>query len=146
MSRGRDTSWGSLGRSDMGRRGLVPLLVATLIPIGRPHAAPGGAPVKPSGELVMFETAICPVCLRWHRELDAIYPKTPEAVVAPLRRVTLGTDSGILLAEPVRYAPTFVFARDGREFGRITGYLNDDMFWGQLDALLARQPGGWSPL
>ena len=118
------------------RRALAALLLAA--------ASGAAARAAPTGELVMFESATCPVCLRWHRELAAIYPKTAEAAAAPLRRVDLGVDSGIALVEPVRFAPTFVLAVDGRELGRITGYLNDGMFWGQLDALLARRPGGWS--
>ena len=88
-------------------------------------------------ELVMFERSDCPVCARWNREVAPIYPKTPEAKAAPLRRVTIGDDGGIALAEPVRYTPTFVLAKNGREAGRITGYMNDDMFWGLLDRMLA---------
>jgi hypothetical protein len=93
-----------------------------------------------AGELVMFERADCPICLRWNLEIAAIYPKTPESATAPLRRVTLGTDAGVALTGPVRYTPTFVLVADGRELGRIVGYQDDATFWGLLDVLLARVP------
>ena len=38
--------------------------------------------------------------------------------------------------EPVIAAPTFVLVDKGREIGRITGYLNDDAFWGLLGSLV----------
>jgi thioredoxin-related protein len=38
----------------------------------------------------------------------------------------------------VRYTPTFVVVDNGREIGRITGYVNDDAFWGLLAALATR--------
>lgn len=98
-----------------------------------------------AAELVMFERADCPVCLRWDREVAPIYPKTPESHTATLRRVTLGTGTGIALAEPVRYTPTFVLVDDGHEVGRITGYLDDAMFWGLLDGLLKLIPQGALP-
>ena len=115
-------------RRPLGRALLSALLLA---PLG--HAWGGDT----TTELVMFEQPGCPICLRWNREIAPIYPKTPESKAAPLRRVTLGEDGGIALAEPVRYTPTFVLTKNGREAGRMTGYLNDDMFWGLLDRMLA---------
>ena len=96
-------------------------------------------PVR-AAELLMFERADCPVCMRWDREVAAIYPKTPEATAAPLRRVTLGAETGVRLAAPVRYTPTFVLVAGGREVDRITGYTDDAMFWGLLDRLLTLLP------
>ena len=90
-------------------------------------------------ELVMFERPGCPVCLRWDRELGSIHPKSAEGALAPLRRVTSGNESGIALAEAVQYTPTFVLATHGQEVGRITGYLNDDTFWGLPGRLLGNR-------
>ena len=93
-----------------------------------------------AAELVMFERDGCAWCQRWDREVGPVYDRTAEAKVLPLRRVN--TDSqpagGITLASPVRYTPTFVVVDDGREIGRITGYINDDAFWGLLSALTTR--------
>lgn len=93
-----------------------------------------------AAELLMFERDGCAWCQRWDREVGPVYGKTAEATVLPLRRVN--TDSqpsgGISLASPVRYTPTFIVVDNGREVGRITGFINDDAFWGLLSALAAR--------
>lgn len=93
-----------------------------------------------AAELVMFEAAGCPWCQRWDREVGVSYSKTEEAKMLPLRRVDVGAaaTSGIMLATPVRYTPTFVVVDDGREVGRITGYQSNDTFWGLLGVLAAR--------
>jgi thioredoxin-related protein len=93
-----------------------------------------------AAELVMFERAGCPWCQRWDREVGARYLKSEEAKRLPLRRIDINTGAtgGIQLTSPVRYTPTFVVVDDGREVGRITGYINDDSFWGLLSALAAK--------
>lgn len=93
-----------------------------------------------AAELVMFEQVGCIYCQRWDREVGALYERTDEARAMPLRRIDIRDQkaSGIALAAPVRYTPTFVVAENGREVGRITGYSNDNAFWGLLDALAAK--------
>lgn len=92
-----------------------------------------------AAELVMFEREGCIWCARWDREVAPVYANTPEGKAAPLRRVGLGStradEPG--LAAPVRFTPTFVLMDEGREVGRITGYINDDAFWGLLGKMLA---------
>lgn len=92
-----------------------------------------------AAELVMYTRNGCPFCLRFEREVAPVYAKTPEGKAAPLRRVELpaGGVRGDGLREPVIATPTFVLVDDGQEVGRITGYLNDDMFWGLLGRLVA---------
>ncbi len=99
-----------------------------------------------ASELVMFEQPGCGYCLRWDREVGALYGKTNEARTLPLRRLDIASQkqSGIALEAPVRFTPTFVVVEGGREVGRITGYSNDDTFWGlfgMLRAKLAAAPG-----
>jgi hypothetical protein len=93
-----------------------------------------------ASELLMFERDGCVWCQRWDREIGPVYDKTAEAKLLPLRRIN--TESlvaqGITLASPVHYTPTFVVVDNGREIGRITGYVNDDAFWGLLAALATR--------
>lgn len=93
-----------------------------------------------AAELVMFERAGCTWCLRWDREVAPLYDKTDEARLLPLRRINLdrAKPNGLLLASPVIFTPTFVIIDDGQEVGRITGYANDDAFWGLLGNLLSR--------
>lgn len=87
-------------------------------------------------ELVMFERAGCPHCARWNREVAPAYPLTPEGRKAPLRRVAMEKGPAPGLASPVRFSPTFVLMKDGREVGRLTGYMDDAMFWGLFSRLL----------
>lgn len=116
--------------------------------LARTIAAAAFAAVLPASpglrasELVMFEQPGCVYCQRWDHDVGALYGKTDEARTLPLRRVDIRSQrmSGIALAAPVRYTPTFVVVDDGREVGRITGYSNDDAFWGLLGALAAKLP------
>ncbi|WP_236846428.1 MULTISPECIES: thioredoxin family protein [unclassified Bosea (in: a-proteobacteria)] len=92
-----------------------------------------------AAELVMYTRNGCPFCVRFEREVAPVYAKTPEGKAAPLRRIELpaGGFRGERLLEPVIATPTFVLMEGGQEVGRITGYLNDDMFWGLLGRLVA---------
>ena len=105
------------------------LIAASLLPVAARAA-----------ELVMFESRGCVWCQRWDRDVGAIYDKTPEAKLLPLRRIDVGrqSSSGVELKSPVRYTPTFVVIEGGREVGRITGYSGDDQFWGLLGTLAAK--------
>lgn len=113
----------------------VRLLAAAAILFAFPHSAT-------AAELIMFERAGCPWCARWNQEIAPIYPKTTEGKDAPLRRVDLDAKlpTDITLGTPVRFTPTFVVVDKAREVGRITGYINDESFWGLLSAILARIP------
>jgi cytochrome c551/c552 len=93
-----------------------------------------------ASELVMFEQGACVWCARWNRDVGPVYDKTAEAKVLPLRRVDIGQQSsaGVTLAAPVIYTPTFVVVDNGREIGRITGFISDDAFWGLLDTFVAK--------
>lgn len=103
--------------------------------IGALAAAPA-----PAAELVMFERAGCPWCQRWDAEVAPAYAASPEGLKAPLRRHNLdtGQPKDLALARPVRYTPTFVLIDDRREIGRITGYIDNGMFWGLLTPMIAK--------
>lgn len=100
-----------------------------------------------AAELVMFERAGCAWCARWDREVAPAYGKTAEGQRAPLRRHNLdtGQPQDLKLNAPVRYTPTFVLVDQGREIGRITGYIDNGMFWGiltpMIDKLADASPG-----
>ncbi len=95
-----------------------------------------------AAQLVMLEQAGCPWCEAWDREVGGIYPKTDEGRRAPLRRVDIHAP----LPEDLRFlrkeyfTPTFVLVDDGRELGRIRGYPGEELFWWQLDELMAELP------
>lgn len=108
----------------------VPLLLAAVAAAGRAWAA----------ELVMFESAGCPYCARWHREIGPIYPKTDEAKRAPLRRVDVAAPRPPDLTGigGMVYTPTFVLVQNGREIGRIVGYGGEEAFWSLLGELVRK--------
>jgi hypothetical protein len=91
-----------------------------------------------AAELIVVERTNCPVCIRWNREIAEIYPKTPEGMRAPLHRIDIADTSLLGLAAPVDFTPTFLLVNEGHEIGRITGYQNDDMFWGLFNHLVVR--------
>lgn len=102
----------------------------------------GAAPVR-AAELVMFETAGCPWCVYWKREIAPKYPKTDEGKAAPLRLVDMRAERPADLAAlaPVKAAPTFVLMHEGREIGRIVGFPGEDFFWPMLAQMLGKVPG-----
>lgn len=91
-----------------------------------------------AAELVVFERAGCPWCIRWNREVAPVYPLSEEGKRAPLRRVdiTAGVPPDLGFVAPVRFTPTFVLVDKGREIGRLIGYMGEDAFWGMLGRLL----------
>lgn len=96
-------------------------------------------PVR-SAELVIFERDGCVWCLRWNREVGSLYDRTDEGRRLPMRRINVARPSGIELLEPVRFTPTFVVSENGKEIGRITGYISPESFWGLLGKLIPAKP------
>jgi hypothetical protein len=93
-------------------------------------------------ELLFVTQPGCPYCKQWEARIGPIYPRSPAGRRAPLREVDR-TDAmlGMLeLAAPVIFTPTFILISDGKEVGRVTGFISDDFFWGQIDRLIARLP------
>lgn len=90
-------------------------------------------------ELIFVSRPGCAYCLKWERDVGPIYEKSAEARRAPLRPWSLSNGAPpYTLKEPVRYTPTFVLVDKGVELGRITGFINDDMFWGLLGEMLKK--------
>ena len=73
-----------------------------------------------AAELLMFDDPGCVWCRRWNAEIGPGYPRSPEGVQAPLRRIQIRNqaNAGVALARPVNATPTFVVVEDGQEVGR----------------------------
>lgn len=114
---------------------MIRLLSAALIFLTA-HAASG--PAAELAELFMYRSPGCPYCAAWDRAIGSIYPKTDAGKRAPLRHAEVGSSNlpKIELKSPVRFTPTFVLVRNGRELGRIEGYPGEDFFWGLLERLM----------
>ncbi len=97
-----------------------------------------------SAELLMLERPGCVWCERFDAEIAPAYPATAAGRVAPLRRVDLTEPWPDDLEDVARerVTPTFVLVEDGREIARMRGYPGDGFFWGLLDDMLAKLPGG----
>ena len=88
--------------------------------------------------LVMFDQPGCVYCRRWTAEVGDAYDVTAEGAAAPLRRIDISeaAESGLDLAAPVVFTPTFVLVRDGVEISRLEGYAGEDFFWGLLGRMI----------
>ena len=98
-----------------------------------------------AAELLMLEQPGCVWCAQFNAEIAPAWPKTEEGRRAPLRRVdiTQPWPSDLEGIAKERFTPTFVLLDEGREIGRIRGYVGDEFFWfriGELLALLPDQP------
>jgi thioredoxin-related protein len=123
-------------RASITRRALGAAAAATFA------AAASRALAAPTLELVMVERAGCAWCARWNAEIAPLYGKTAEGAQAPLRRHDLAAGQPPGAREPVRFTPTFVLLREGKEVGRVTGYVDEGMFWGLLGQLLEKAKQG----
>lgn len=120
------------------RLALALLLIGPLAPSGGARAA----------ELLMFERAGCPWCARWNREVAPGYVRSEEGEYAPLRRIDLDREShprDIAFKTPVRFTPTFVLVDQGREIGRLIGYIDAATFWGLFAKMVRDHREGREP-
>jgi thioredoxin-related protein len=111
--------------------------------IGRAHATRDietSALPEPKVELVVVEAPGCKYCRLFRRDIVPLYAISPRAREAPLRFVELATARAgkLTLASPVDVVPTILILRNGRETGRIPGYLAPESFFRLVNHLLAR--------
>lgn len=115
------------------------LMLALCLAFATPALADGGRT-----ELLYIDKAGCPWCARFEADVLPGYPHSDIGKAAPIRRASLdeGQPRDVGLKEPVRFSPTFVLLRDGREMGRIVGYMDNGTFYGLMEKLLAETPAG----
>ncbi len=91
-------------------------------------------------EIIMFEQRGCEWCDVWNAEIAPVFPKTPEARCAQLRRVDIHDAKADIppSLKPVIYTPTFVVVQNGKEVGRVLGYAGEDFFWFHLGTHLKK--------
>jgi hypothetical protein len=95
---------------------------------------------EPGVQLIMVETEGCEWCEAWHEQIGPVYAKTAEGKFAPLRRVELADPipADLKGMKPVAFTPTFVVMKDGKEVGRVIGYVGDIFFFPLLDEVLVK--------
>ncbi len=91
-------------------------------------------------ELIMFEQEYCEWCEKWDEDNLAVYPKTSEGKVAPLRKVDIfqAIPEDLKSLRKTRFTPTFILLDEGKEVGRIRGYPGEAFFWGLLGQLIKK--------
>nr|CAH59729.1 soxS [Pseudaminobacter salicylatoxidans KCT001] len=96
-----------------------------------------------AAELLMLEQPGCAWCARFNAEIAPAWPKTDEGRRAPLRRVdiTMPWPEDLVDVRKERFTPTFVLMEDGKEVGRLIGYVGDEFFWFRIGELLSKLPG-----
>ncbi len=88
--------------------------------------------------LIMFEQPACEYCEIWNEEVGVKYDKTEEGRFAPLTRAHIAEAQTQFGIGGVVYTPTFVLVRNGKEVGRLVGYISEDFFWAMLQDLLVK--------
>ena len=111
---------------------ITAFVLGTLLTLGGARAA----------ELIMLEQQGCAWCIRWHKEIGGVYPKTDEGKRAPLRSIDINQplpdDLAWLRVE--RFTPSFILVENGEEIGRMRGYAGDEFFWFLLAEMLDDLP------
>jgi thioredoxin-related protein len=95
-----------------------------------------------TAELVMMEQPGCVWCAKFNSEIAPAWPNTEEGRLAPLRRVDITEPwpDDLKHVQKERFTPTFVLMDQGREIGRIRGYVGDEFFWYLVGELIAQLP------
>lgn len=84
-----------------------------------------------AAELVMYEAVGCPYCKQWLTEVGPGYPASEQGRRAPLVRQMIKDPPrpGVTLAAPIAIVPTFVVIEQGKEVGRLTGFIGTEFFY-----------------
>lgn len=119
---------------------VVSTLLLVLAALVSSRAAPMAAPTDlrtARAVLVMVHDPGCPYCARWEAEVGRSYIRSEEGKFAPLAKRVRGHPD-IQNLKKVVYSPTFVMLAYGAEVGRIIGYQGSDLFWMELEPLVAK--------
>jgi thioredoxin-related protein len=102
-----------------------------------------GAQAQQRFELVYVDRSGCPWCHRFEQETMGPYQLSELGREAPLKRHSLDNGQPPFrgLDEPVRFTPTFILLKDGKEAARIIGYRDNATFFGLMERHLADQRG-----
>ena len=94
---------------------------------------------KDNSLLLMITDKTCLICMVWEKQIGKIYPKTEIANKFPLSRIEMNdfVNYSKHKIKKTNITPTFIFIRNNNEQGRIEGYTSPEMFWWQVDEIVA---------
>ena len=96
-------------------------------------------PAQAGAELLYFFSHGCEYCEQWDEEVGIVYGKTTDAKILPLRRINADNiPPDLAHFNNVHFTPTFIAIKDGREIGRLIGYMGADFFWQYLAPIVKK--------
>jgi thioredoxin-related protein len=92
-------------------------------------------------ELLVVEVGNCVYCGVFRRDVAPAYTASVRARNIPMRFVDLDAPDvdRLLLTAPIETVPTVLVVENGREVGRIAGYVGPQIFFHALNRLLPGQ-------
>jgi hypothetical protein len=132
----------------------LPTLLIILVSIGTLLAALGAGGLQaaldsdPSNarpsivELLVVEAEGCSYCPILRRDVEPVYLASPSAQRAKMRFADINVVEGsaLVLDSPIYIVPTVLVLQDGKETGRLSGYLGVEDFMRGVSHLLGRIP------
>lgn len=89
-------------------------------------------------ELLVVEIDNCVYCGLFRRDVAPTYKLSPRAKAVPMRFVDINAPDvdRLSLNAPIDSVPTILVVENGREVGRIAGYVGPEIFFHSLSRLL----------
>jgi thiol-disulfide isomerase/thioredoxin len=93
-------------------------------------------------QVLVFETDGCIYCRIFRRDVLPQYQQSKRAEVAPIHFIDArkADVSKLGLEAPLTMVPTVVVMRDGREAGRISGYMGPEPFFHMMSQIVRTLP------
>lgn len=103
-------------------------------------ASPGETPSDL--EILVVEAPGCIYCHLFRRDVWPIYETSQQAKTVPMRFADLNSETiaQLDLLGPIDSVPTVLVLINGKEVGRIPGYVGPENFFHSIDRLLASTP------
>ena len=92
------------------------------------------------GKLLYFYSDTCAYCKVWENEIANIYLKTEFEDEFKLSFINFFSNVELEeygISKIVKVTPSFIFVKDKKEVGRIEGYKGQELFWWQVDDVIA---------
>jgi thioredoxin-related protein len=92
-------------------------------------------------ELLVVEIENCIYCGLFRRDVAPAYKSSIRARAVPMRFVNINAPDvdRLILESPIDSVPTVLVVENGREVGRIAGYVGPEIFFHSLQRLLPDQ-------
>lgn len=117
---------------------VIVAMALVLLPVNAAQN-PASERISPiTAELLVFERKGCAYCFIFRRDVVPGYRQSPRARDIPMRFIDTETAdlTRMHLRAPLTMLPTVVLMRNGREVGRISGYMGPEPFYHMVSRLM----------